>query len=180
MVWRFFIYLIINYFILVTQVQIDTLEKFVSIIEYLIGNVENADILIKDYLFQSIVQTIGHGNNRIRKASQSSLARLFEFEQIKFDQIENDIIPSLCQLDRACDDFKNESILVCIHSYFIYQSFKDLLWKTWVVRCLFIYLHLIILSFQRMSLFISILIFVFLFLKENFFHKLVCVYVEWK
>lgn len=51
--------------IVVTQVQIDTLEKFVVIIEYLISNVENADILIKDYLFQPIVQTVGHGNNRV-------------------------------------------------------------------------------------------------------------------
>jgi hypothetical protein len=100
-------------FFLVTQVQIDTLEKLISIIEYLIGNVENADILIKDYLFQSIIQTIGHGNNRIRKASQSTLIRLFELEQIKFYQIEQDIIPQLCQLERASDDFKNESILVC-------------------------------------------------------------------
>jgi hypothetical protein len=119
-----------SYFILVTQVQIDTLEKFVSIIEYLIGNVENADILIKEYLFQSIVQTIGHGNNRIRKASQSALSRLFELEQIKNDQIENDIIPALCQLDRACDDFKNESILVCFTLvyliYFKRSSMKDM------------------------------------------------------
>ncbi|CAF0962826.1 unnamed protein product [Rotaria magnacalcarata] len=97
---------------IVTQVQIDTLEKFVAIIEYLIGNVENADILIKEYLFQSIIQTIGHSNNRIRKASQSALIRLFEMEQIKSDEIEQDIIPSLCQLERACDDFKNESIIL--------------------------------------------------------------------
>ncbi|CAF3584726.1 unnamed protein product [Rotaria socialis] len=97
---------------IVTQVQIDTLEKFVSIIEYLIGNVENADILIKEYLFQSIIQTIGHSNNRIRKASQSALIRLFEMEQIKSDEIEQDIIPSLCQLERASDDFKNESIIL--------------------------------------------------------------------
>ncbi|CAF3580934.1 unnamed protein product [Rotaria sp. Silwood1] len=86
---------------IVTQVQIDTLEKFVSIIEYLIGNVENGDVLIKEYLFQSIIQTIGHSNNRIRKASQSALIRLFEMDQIKSDEIERDIIPSLCQLDRA-------------------------------------------------------------------------------
>jgi hypothetical protein len=33
--------------------------------------VENAEILIKDYLFQSIIQTIGHGNNRV--------IELFEF-----------------------------------------------------------------------------------------------------
>ncbi|CAF1563233.1 unnamed protein product, partial [Rotaria sordida] len=99
---------------IVTQVQIDTLEKFVSIIEYLIGNVENGDLLIKEYLFQSIIQTIGHSNNRIRKASQSALIRLFEMEQIKNDEIESDIIPSLCQLDRSCDDFKNESIIVGI------------------------------------------------------------------
>jgi len=112
---------------LVTQVQIDTLEKFVLIIEYLIGNVENADILIKDYLFQSIVQTIGHPNNRIRKASQSALIRLFEFEQINSLQIEKDIIPSLCQLDRACDDFKNESILVCTFFIYFIFNFKDLL-----------------------------------------------------
>ncbi|CAF4825542.1 unnamed protein product [Rotaria sp. Silwood1] len=97
---------------IVTQVQIDTLEKFISIIEYLIGNVENGDVLIKEYLFQSIIQTIGHSNNRIRKASQSALIRLFEMDQIKSDEIERDIIPSLCQLDRACDDFKNESILL--------------------------------------------------------------------
>ncbi|CAF3959358.1 unnamed protein product [Rotaria sordida] len=97
---------------IVTQVQIDTLEKFVSIIEYLIGNVENGDLLIKEYLFQSIIQTIGHSNNRIRKASQSALIRLFEMEQIKNDEIESDIIPSLCQLDRSCDDFKNESIIL--------------------------------------------------------------------
>ncbi len=110
---------------LVTQVQIDTLEKLISIIEYLISNFENADILIKDYLFQSIIQTIGHGNNRIRKASQSTLIRLFELEQIKFYQIEQDIIPQLCQLDRASDDFKNESILVCY--LFILFNLKDLL-----------------------------------------------------
>ncbi|CAF1281058.1 unnamed protein product [Adineta ricciae] len=97
---------------IVTQVQIDTLEKFILIIEYLISNVENADLLIKEYLFQSIIQTIGHGNNRIRKASQSALIRLFELEQIKADEIENDIIPALCQLEKACDDFKNESILL--------------------------------------------------------------------
>jgi hypothetical protein len=47
-------------------VQIDTLEKFVSIIEHLIQSVENADILIKDYLFQSIIQTVGHANNRVK------------------------------------------------------------------------------------------------------------------
>ncbi|CAF3937743.1 unnamed protein product [Adineta steineri] len=97
---------------IVIQVQIDCLEKFVSIIEYLISNVENADLLIKEYLFQSIVQTIGHGNNRIRKASQSALIRLFELEQIKNDDIEQEIIPALCQLDSACDDFKNESIVL--------------------------------------------------------------------
>ncbi|CAF4617396.1 unnamed protein product, partial [Rotaria sp. Silwood2] len=85
---------------------------FVSIIEYLIGNVENVDLLIKEYLFQSIIQTIGHSNNRIRKASQSALIRLFEMEQIRSDEIERDILPALCQLDRACDDFKNESILL--------------------------------------------------------------------
>ena len=101
-----------------TQVQIDTLEKFVPIIEYLIGNVENGDLLIKKYLFQSIVQTIGHGNNRIRKASQSALIRLFELELIQIEQIENDIIPALCQLERASDDFKNESILVCPSLFF--------------------------------------------------------------
>lgn len=50
---------------------------------------------------------------KIRKASQSALIRLFELEQIKNDEIEEHIIPLLCQLDRACDDFKNESILVC-------------------------------------------------------------------
>ncbi|CAF3168995.1 unnamed protein product, partial [Rotaria sp. Silwood2] len=50
----------------------------------------------------------------IRKASQSALIRLFEMEQIRSDEIERDIIPALCQLDRACDDFKNESILVGI------------------------------------------------------------------
>ena len=105
---------IVFFFFAVTQVQIDTLEKFVPIIEYLIGNVENGDILIKDYLFQSIVQTVGHGNNRIRKASQSALIRLFELELIQIEQIENDIIPALCQLERASDDFKNESILVCL------------------------------------------------------------------
>lgn len=55
-----------------TQVQIDTLEKFVSIIEYLIGNVENADIIIKDYLFQSIIQTIGHSNNRVSRLKLKS------------------------------------------------------------------------------------------------------------
>lgn len=115
--------------VLVTQVQIDTLEKFVSIIEYLIGNVENADILIKDYLFGSIVQTIGHGNNRIRKASQSALIRLFELEQIKSNQIENDIIPSLCQLERACDDFKNESILVCLSSSYLVSYFKKIFYE---------------------------------------------------
>lgn len=109
----FEIIFVFSFQIQVTQVQIDTLEKFIPIIEYLIGNVENGDILIKDYLFQSIVQTIGHGNNRIRKASQSALIRLFELEFIKSDQIEADIIPSLCQLERASDDFKNESILVC-------------------------------------------------------------------
>jgi hypothetical protein len=68
-------------FVLVTQVQIDTLEKFVSIIEYLISNVENADIIIKDYLFQSIIQTIGHGNNRVI----SSFYRLnFKIKSIRF------------------------------------------------------------------------------------------------
>ena len=119
----------------VTQVQIDSLEKFVGIIEYLVQNVENADILIREYLFQSIIQTIGHTNNRvsvtvdrwtaaahrtttttllvkIRKSSQSALIRLFEYEQVKSEDIEEEIIPALCQLDRACDDFKNESILV--------------------------------------------------------------------
>ena len=39
-------------------------------------------------------------------------------EQIKNDEIEEDIIPSLCQLDRACDDFKNESILVSLFILF--------------------------------------------------------------
>lgn len=48
-----------------TQVQIDCLEKFVSIIEYLVENVENGHLLIKEYLFQSMIQTIGHPNNRV-------------------------------------------------------------------------------------------------------------------
>lgn len=48
-----------------TQVQIDCLEKFVPIIEYLVENVENAHLLIKEYLYQSIIQTIGHPNNRV-------------------------------------------------------------------------------------------------------------------
>ena len=111
----------------VTQVQIDCLEKFVAVIEYLVQNVENADLLIKEYLFQSIVQTIANGNNRvnhstnrekencfvkIRKGSQAALIRLFELEQMKVEQIEEEILPSLCQLDRASDDFKNEAILV--------------------------------------------------------------------
>ena len=51
----------------ITQVQIDTLEKFVSIIEYLISNVENADILNKRLFISSIIQTIGHGNNRVNR-----------------------------------------------------------------------------------------------------------------
>jgi hypothetical protein len=49
---------------------------------------------------------------KIRKSSQSALIRLFEYEQVKSEDIEEEIIPALCQLDRACDDFKNESILV--------------------------------------------------------------------
>ena len=97
---------------IVSQVQIDTLEKFVTIIEYLIGNVENGCVLIKEYLFGSIVQTIGHANNRIRKASQSALLRLFELDQIDSEQIQNEIIPNVCQLDKSCDDFKNEAILL--------------------------------------------------------------------
>ena len=66
-------------FVAVTQVQIDCLEKFVPIIEYLVENVENAHLLIKEYLYQSIIQTIGHPNNRVCVPSSllsSSLRRL--------------------------------------------------------------------------------------------------------
>ena len=69
------------------QVQIDCLEKFVSIIEYLVQNIENADILIRDYLFQSIIQTIGHANNRVNLISNNRFHLLF----IELIEIDNQI-----------------------------------------------------------------------------------------
>lgn len=53
--------------------------------------------------------------------------RLFELELIKFDQIEQDIIPQLCQLDKSSDDFKNESILVCFYLFYKKNKKRNLL-----------------------------------------------------
>ncbi|CAF0779211.1 unnamed protein product [Didymodactylos carnosus] len=97
---------------IVTQVQIDALEKFVPVVEFLAQNFINPELLVRDYLFQSIIQTLGHANNRVRKASQAALIRTFELEQVNKDEIENDVIPTLVNLNHACDEYKNEAVML--------------------------------------------------------------------
>lgn len=57
----------LNICLSVTHIQIDCLEKYPQIIDYLVENVSSFDQLIREYLYPTIVHSIGNANNRVER-----------------------------------------------------------------------------------------------------------------